>query len=382
MLTRKYEEHEYDDQNTISEELLQLSSEEESCISNNIIEYVHTYSCPYCDSITLSSNDMISHLKTHSISPLSDYYPEKYPYIMDKYLCFLGETKSDHNDLCAAMFKYVQDKQDQERKHEAKQSKNCPFCDNILIDRYDLFRHMQLIHRFNIGDPYNLVFVDEYLNLIHKKLNENICVYCDNIFRDSSALRKHMRTKQHYKIHPKNHTYDQFYILTYQPNNMSIIAKQDDIDDDQDTLGGSWSDWNEDMNETTQCLFCDKSTCTPEELLSSHLPQKHNFDLIQLAFRNHLNFYDVIRLVNRIRSCSEKLSCCFCLSEPFETKSELPLHIEKCPCFVHLLEKQYQDNKLEFLWKQDCDDTLDLKPTIQDDPLLRIVDLCVFTDDE
>lgn len=381
ILAMKYDDHGYDDQSTISEELSQLSFEE-SCISNSNIECAHTYSCPYCDSTTLSSNDMISHLKTHSISPISDYYPEKYPYIMDKYLGFLKETKNNHNDLCTAMFKYIQDKQDQERRHEAKQPKNCPFCSNIFIDRYELFRHMQLIHRFNIGDPYNLVFVDEYLNLIHKKLDGNICVYCDHVFRDSSALRKHMRTKQHYKIHPKNHIYDQFYILTYQPNNMSVIDKQDDQDDDQDTQEDSWSDWNEDMNETTQCLFCDKSTFTPEELLSSHLPQEHNFDLTQLAFRNHLNFYDVIRLVNRIRVYSEKLSCCFCISEPFETKSELSLHIEKCSCFVHLLENQYQDNRLQFLWEQDCDDTLDLKPAIQDDPLLRIVDLCVPIDDE
>ena len=67
---------------------------------------------------------------------------------------------------------------------------------------------MNFDHNFSVGLPDNIVFVEEFLSLLDKKLGQNICLYCERIFKDRTVLKEHMRKKIHKKINPQNKEYD------------------------------------------------------------------------------------------------------------------------------------------------------------------------------
>ncbi len=82
-------------------------------------------------------------------------------------------------------------------------------------------------HRFNVGRPDNLVFVNQFLDILQVRLCSRMtltfeakmdglqCLFCGKTFRDQHAFRSHMRKKRHYKINPKDTLYDRFYIVNY-----------------------------------------------------------------------------------------------------------------------------------------------------------------------
>lgn len=53
------------------------------------------------------------------------------------------------------------------------------------------------MHNLKIGNPNNIVFVKQFLDLIEKKLNAKICLYCEGKFKDWQTLKEHMRKKIH-----------------------------------------------------------------------------------------------------------------------------------------------------------------------------------------
>ncbi|KAJ3094708.1 hypothetical protein HDU96_001518, partial [Phlyctochytrium bullatum] len=120
--------------------------------------------------------------------------------------------------------------QDRERRSDALEPRRCLFCRHPCPDRATLFRHMFSEHGFNIGLPDNLVEVQEFLEILHGKLAKFVslpsllfltshrslqCLYCEKTFKTAAVLRKHMRKKKHFKINPRNHTYDRFYLVNY-----------------------------------------------------------------------------------------------------------------------------------------------------------------------
>ncbi|VDP52159.1 unnamed protein product, partial [Soboliphyme baturini] len=109
----------------------------------------------------------------------------------------------------------------------------CLFCRyRVKGNRSKLIHHLYLIHQLNLGSPDNLVFVNEYLDLLASKIREcvegrqlwrllhrfcfrNQCIYCENTFENHESLMEHMRKKQHREVNPKNLYYDKFYVINY-----------------------------------------------------------------------------------------------------------------------------------------------------------------------
>ena len=74
---------------------------------------------------------------------------------------------------------------------------------------------MAFDHNFNVGQPNNLVFVNEFLDAVEEKLEQLVCLYCEGVFKSREVLKEHMRKKMHKKLNPKNKAWDRFYLVNY-----------------------------------------------------------------------------------------------------------------------------------------------------------------------
>ncbi|CAG8489640.1 3134_t:CDS:2 [Dentiscutata erythropus] len=170
-----------------------------------------------------------------------------------------------------------------ERNYDSKLERKCLFCKNICENRAILFRHMFSEHNFNIGLPDNLVNVDEFLQILEKKLTSLQCLYCEKIFTSSAVLRKHMRKKKHFKINAKNRIYDRFYVINYlEPGkNWETFEKERCDSDEEHHRDDSWDDWDEEESQPTNCLFCDTISPSSKDV-KNHMKCTHGFDLLMI----------------------------------------------------------------------------------------------------
>ena len=74
---------------------------------------------------------------------------------------------------------------------------------------------MNIDHNFNVGQPDNLVFINEFLDKIEAKLEQLVCLYCEKVFKSRDVLKEHMRKKGHKKLNPKNKMWDKYYLVNY-----------------------------------------------------------------------------------------------------------------------------------------------------------------------
>ncbi|ORZ37244.1 C2H2 type zinc-finger-domain-containing protein, partial [Catenaria anguillulae PL171] len=254
--------------------------------------------------------------------------------------------------------------QDKERHTEAHLPRKCLFCKTVADNRASLFRHMFTVHSFNIGLPDNLVYVSHFLDLLSDKLARLQCLYCERTFKSSAVLRKHMRKKRHFRISPRNHEYDRFYVVNYlEPGkNWETLTNaekyfESDEDDradrksvysnamtgtslpppgagtmsirshsymtsvvgDGDELGNDdtrWSDWEEDdaetganMRETCPCLFCPEALKDGAEACVAHMADVHAFDLKAITKAWGLSLYQTLVLINFLRKASLAPHC-------------------------------------------------------------------------
>lgn len=74
---------------------------------------------------------------------------------------------------------------------------------------------MSTQHNLQLGNPQNLVYIDELIEIISDKLNGLQCLFCEKNFPDRNTLKEHMRKKLHKRINPKNKLYDKYYVVNY-----------------------------------------------------------------------------------------------------------------------------------------------------------------------
>ncbi|KAJ3356240.1 hypothetical protein GGF32_001561 [Allomyces javanicus] len=270
--------------------------------------------------------------------------------------------------------------QDKERQSEAHLPRKCLFCKSVAENRAALFRHMFAVHSFNIGLPDNLVYVSHFLDLLSEKLARLQCLYCERTFKSSAVLRKHMRKKRHFRISPRNHEYDRFYIVNYlEPGknwetltNAEKYFESDDDDrksvystaltgtslppasvrsgvsymtsmiDDDDDAG--WSDWEDDeydaatgaVRDPCPCLFCDDVAAGADACVA-HMAATHKFDLQKITKDLGLSLYQTIVLVNYLRRAAMVPRCARpgCTAK-IATLNDLAKHIATAPCLAQL----------------------------------------------
>ncbi|KAI9258366.1 hypothetical protein EDC94DRAFT_613560 [Helicostylum pulchrum] len=282
---------------------------------------------------------------------------EKDVYVINPEKCQLD--KKIREEMQRVKLNQVLETQQNERETDSKVPRKCLFCKIICDNRAVLFRHMFAEHNFNIGLPDNLVNVNEFLDTLESKLSNLQCLYCEKTFTSPAVLRKHMRKKKHFKIASKNRQYDRFYVINYlEPGKNWENFENDNYESDDEKRDESWADWEEDVQESTMCLFDTTVLPHPKEILA-HMKSTHGFDLTKFRKDNDLDFYQTIALINYIRHQSS-LGVCFSCAKNFDSESELENHLTNGDCvkkFVPLDASFWKDPKY-------------LIPTYENDPLL------------
>lgn len=223
-------------------------------------------------------------------------------------------------------------------------------------NRSVLFDHLNETHNLKLGNPDNIVFVDEFLNLIEKKLNSKICLYCERNFKDWQVLKEHMRKKMHKHLNPHSKEYDEFYLINYLKTNTKWYkSKRSDSDDEE---ADTYDDWIEAYanDEQINCLFCADQQSGLDEF-KNHLLKIHLFDFDNL---HHYSFYSKIQIINYVRTKSMALSCINC-DLSFETSDAFN---------QHLVTDNHNRLPLKEKWNLDRY----YLPVIENDPLLRLID--------
>ncbi|XP_055947686.1 zinc finger protein 277-like isoform X2 [Argiope bruennichi] len=225
------------------------------------------------------------------------------------YYSLFNKDEQDGN-LRRKIYLCIMDQLQRERE-DTTFSRNCLFCKKHFTgNRSNLLAHLKEQHNFYIGDPNNIVFINELLDHLEQMLKGSQCFFCERIYRDYLTLKEHMRKKQHKKIDPLNKYYDRFYSINYLESGKTWKDVEKEADDYSQDSGKELMDWG-DCSVTYVCLFCSDSACDFNQAWQ-HMKEVHGFDFKQLKTAHQLNFYQQIRLVNYIRKKMHEKECISC----------------------------------------------------------------------
>jgi len=323
--------------------------------------------CDECFEVNVSEDDLIfKHLlkehklviadckKIPDIPKYLAYWRERFKHKEIQELCVGIKTNSKETDIEPSELYYLlcdvlpEDKvlreqlqqsklvaalsQQQLEREDTEFSHMCLFCkEQFEGNRLDIFYHMMESHNLNIGHPDNLVYKEEFLDLLQYKLDSCHCLYCEKTFKDRHVLKEHMRKKQHKKLNPQNKTYDRFYIINYLElgKNWEDIQSEGEGNINAEEDEHVWSDWEaDDMDGSLSnavCLYCEQKDA-PLTILQ-HLASVHGFDIIDIRDRLQLTFYQQIKLINFIRRKVHLNSCSYCDAK-FRSANELFEHMK------------------------------------------------------
>ncbi|PVZ98933.1 hypothetical protein BB558_001767 [Smittium angustum] len=252
----------------------------------------------------------------------------------------------------------------QEHKDDSLVSRVCLFCTENCESTSILFKHMYKEHGFNIGLPDNLVYTNTFLDILVNKLNNLQCLYCEKLFTSSVVLRKHMRKKKHFKISPRNHLYDQFYIINYSEPGKDWEALDNEVyDSDEDRKDNTWDDWVEESESECTSLFDSKSFINPEKCWT-YLKEEYGFDIFEIQKTFQLDFYKYIALINYIRTKTFEKKCFRC-DLFLDSNEDFKNHIKNSECPISTIFDNpdiFSGNKY-------------LIPVLENDPLLTVADI-------
>ncbi|XP_069048508.1 zinc finger protein 277 isoform X1 [Lepisosteus oculatus] len=254
--------------------------------------------------------------------------------------------------------------QQQKERNETIFHRTCMFCtEEFTGNRSFLLNHMAKEHDFNMGLPDNIVFCEQFLDTLQRKLDNLQCLYCERTFRDRTTLKDHMRKKQHRRINAKNQEYDRFYVINYLElgKTWEEVQSEDDREmmEDHDD---DWSDW-QDHPVCAVCLFCEHQSETMDRIYS-HMEETHGFDLHKIKAELGLNFYEQVKLVNFIRREIHQCQCYGC-QDKFSSKTQVLEHLMEAKHVMALTEKHKWDQPQYYF------------PTYENDALL-----CALSDSE
>ena len=127
----------------------------------------------------------------------------------------LTEDKELRMHLQWKRLEHVLQVQEKERNNSSFK-RSCFFCRTVFEgSSAKLLNDMCYDHNFSVGQPHNLVFIEELLDILENKLDSLVCIFCEKVFKTRDVLKEHMRKKNHKKINPRNADYDKYYLINY-----------------------------------------------------------------------------------------------------------------------------------------------------------------------
>lgn len=209
----------------------------------------------------------------------------------------------------------------QKEREDLTFSRTCLFCKkNFTGNRSLLLEHFTEQHNFFMGQPDNLVYINEFLNILENMLNKLQCIYCEKLFKDWSALKEHMRKKLHKRINPDNTIFDKFYMSNYLHQFNTMDFAYHDAGEEREIEVGP-------KDDNILCLFCD-CKFSEFDVIMKHLKAVHGFDFKYLKKMGNLTFYQQVKLINYIRHKVSILECTVC-DVKFQSKQALVNHMHR-----------------------------------------------------
>ncbi|XP_070395426.1 zinc finger protein 277 isoform X2 [Dermacentor albipictus] len=293
------------------------------------------------------------------------YWKERFREIADiREVCVAMKSNSGQSDVGTSEFYFLlSDKlpEDDDIRRKLRKSKlddvlasqelersdtsfrrTCLFCKQIFTEnRATLLNHMARDHNFSVGRPDNLVYVEDFLDVLEDKLNKLQCLYCEKTFKDWQTLKEHMRKKQHKKINPHNRVYDKYYVINYtcihyrrgvtapycgalQEHGSLKLTEQDEDMEPVNDKPDEFEDWEDESEETSLiCLMCSEAYASIPAI-TRHMKDIHKFDFTKI--RESLGFYQQVKVINYLRK-QVYLNACFVCSEKFSCHYQLLSHL-------------------------------------------------------
>ncbi|KAK3884366.1 hypothetical protein Pcinc_011377 [Petrolisthes cinctipes] len=203
-------------------------------------------------------------------SPTESYY-----LLCDK----LPEDRHLRHTLTKMKLRFIVEQKEKER-NDVTFSRQCIYCRRTIGGGVtQVLHHLTNQHSFTIGNPDNIVYGAQLLDLLHDKLTNLVCLCCEKVFRSFKMLRQHMRKHQHRCLNPKNKIYDRFYLRNYLRPGTPWEETKRELERESDTEslgdGDGETEWREDDTPPTTCLFCQYTTlklAAPSPSLSQPVP--------------------------------------------------------------------------------------------------------------
>uniref|UniRef100_A0A8P4GAJ2 C2H2-type domain-containing protein n=1 Tax=Dicentrarchus labrax TaxID=13489 RepID=A0A8P4GAJ2_DICLA len=264
--------------------------------------------------------DFCSVIKTNSTGPVEKQ--EDYFLLCD----VLPEDRILRERLQQKRLEEVLEQQQVERD-DGSFHRLCMFCsEEFAGNRSSLLNHMAREHSFSIGLPDNIVYCNQFLDTLQRKLDNLQCLYCEKTFRDKTTLKDHMRKKAHRRINASNHEYDRFYVINYLElgKTWEEVQSEDDreLADDEDD---DWSDWQA-HPVSAVCLFCEHQSETMEQIYTHMKVHDNAYIKLLRPPLPDLRFYQQVKLVNFIRRQIHQSRCYGC-QEKFDSRDAVLRHI-------------------------------------------------------
>lgn len=267
-----------------------------------------------------------------------DQMPDGTPSKNEKYYLLCDVTPED-NELRQKLRKKRLElvlSQHQYERTDDQFHRSCLFCrEATQPTRFEFIMHLYGKHFLQLGKPENLVFIDELIDTVERKLDQLDCIFCEKRFKDRSTLKEHMRKKGHKRINPDNKSYDRFFLMNYQyqqgSENRKFTKKAhkrnelepNATEDTRSDSDSNWSDWEGDEPVVT-CLFCTHKNNDFANLLQ-HMKTEHTIDFRKET--ENMSFYDRVKIVNFVRRKVYMLHCIKC-DEAFTQAVEFQNHLK------------------------------------------------------
>ncbi|KAJ2907518.1 hypothetical protein GGI21_003811, partial [Coemansia aciculifera] len=140
--------------------------------------------------------------------------------------------------------------------------------------------------------------------------------------------------------------------------------------EEADQKDDSWNDWDEKADMPAKSLFDQHMVPSVEECLE-YMKREYSFDLLKTKSDRALDFYKTVALVNIIRRSTAQ-NTCFACDVKLGSAEELAAHVKQSGA-GHLQPPADESP----VWQ----DKGNLKPVIENDPLLMVFDDDVDGDD-
>lgn len=242
----------------------------------------------------------------------------------------------------------------------------CLFCPEEFNGTWHQYlRFLLEEHQLDLGRPSNLVYINDFFDILRQKFENNICIYCNTEFPNLRTLKAHLQRKNHAKIPKNNPLYNRFYIINYLEldgtiHNAELISKRE-----TPLIKHALEDFNNEITCETCCLLCDFIFKTID-LCIDHMHKEHKFLFSEIYETLNKDLYSCIKMINYIRYCKIRSICYLCNKDVKGTYSEhITSHNNPIP-------PKLPDaaNKEKFLI-----------PVIDSDPLLTVIETTEYDDD-